>query len=192
MRLEERRAEQSEGRNEFRDALKEAEAEQDSELAKRSDNMDYFILKKAPETREEHIMYFLGVKEIHFFFDIDLQDLLRLWHQELHERTEIQRRSAAGKLDTATFKQTQKYLKPLFRLLKKKELAEDLLVPLHDIAQNCKQRQYVRAHDIYLKMAIGNAPWPMGVTNVGIHERSAREKLHADQIARMDSFILLG
>jgi pre-mRNA-splicing factor 18 len=54
------------------------------------------------------------------------------------------------------------------------------------------------AHDSYLKMAIGNAPWPMvrksvgnrfltikGVTMVGIHERSAREKIHSNQIAHV-------
>ena len=34
-----------------------------------------------------------------------------------------------------------------------------------------------QANDIYLKLAIGNAPWPIGVTSVGIHERSAREKI---------------
>eukprot|EP00983_Pelagomonas_calceolata_P014596 463696-Pelagomonas_calceolata.AAC.7 len=33
------------------------------------------------------------------------------------------------------------------------------------------------ANDIYLRLAIGNAPWPIGVTSVGIHERSAREKI---------------
>lgn len=27
------------------------------------------------------------------------------------------------------------------------------------------------------RLAIGNAPWPIGVTSVGIHERSAREKI---------------
>eukprot|EP01047_Picozoa_sp_COSAG01_P079917 COSAG01_NODE_15339_length_1347_cov_1243.159455_3_plen_27_part_01 len=26
-------------------------------------------------------------------------------------------------------------------------------------------------------LTIGNAPWPMGVTSVGIHERAGREKI---------------
>lgn len=42
----------------------------------------------------------------------------------------------------------------------------------------------MRAHDKYLEMAIGNAPWPMGVTMVGIHERSGRSKISNSQIAR--------
>jgi pre-mRNA-splicing factor 18 len=40
-----------------------------------------------------------------------------------------------------------------------------------------KEKNYRAANEIYLTLAIGNAPWPMGVTMVGIHERSAREKI---------------
>jgi hypothetical protein len=39
------------------------------------------------------------------------------------------------------------------------------------------ERNYLAANDVYLKLAIGNAPWPIGVTHVGLHERSAREKI---------------
>lgn len=34
-------------------------------------------------------------------------------------------------------------------------------------------------------LAIGNAAWPMGVTMVGIHERSAREKISSNSIAHV-------
>lgn len=30
---------------------------------------------------------------------------------------------------------------------------------------------------LYMGLAIGNSPWPIGVTHVGLHERSAREKI---------------
>jgi hypothetical protein len=43
--------------------------------------------------------------------------------------------------------------------------------------QAMRERNYLHANDIYLRLAIGNAPWPIGVTSVGIHERSAREKI---------------
>lgn len=43
----------------------------------------------------------------------------------------------------------------------------------------------MKANDAYLQMAIGNAPWPMGVTMVGIHERSAREKIFSNQVAHV-------
>lgn len=41
------------------------------------------------------------------------------------------------------------------------------------------------AMDQYIKMAIGNAPWPIGVTMVGIHERSAREKIYTNSVAHI-------
>lgn len=46
-------------------------------------------------------------------------------------------------------------------------------------------RDYIRAHDKYLELAIGNAPWPMGVTMVGIHERSGRSKIFTSQVAHI-------
>jgi len=33
-------------------------------------------------------------------------------------------------------------------------------------------------------LAIGNAPWPMGVTMVGIHERAGRSKINTLTVAR--------
>ncbi|CAM6013249.1 unnamed protein product [Sphagnum balticum] len=37
--------------------------------------------------------------------------------------------------------------------------------------------------DQYIKLAIGNAPWPIGVTMVGIHEHSAYEKIYTNGVA---------
>ena len=36
-----------------------------------------------------------------------------------------------------------------------------------------------------MEMAIGNAPWPIGVTNAGIHARPARESIFSKQIAHV-------
>ena len=41
------------------------------------------------------------------------------------------------------------------------------------------------AYDRYLELAIGNAPWPMGVTSVGIHERAQRSRIFQNQIAHI-------
>ena len=43
----------------------------------------------------------------------------------------------------------------------------------------------LQANDSYLQMAIGNAPWPIGVTMVGIHARTGREKIFAQNVARI-------
>ena len=64
-------------------------------------------------------------------------------------------------------------------------LPKDILDPVHNICCFIQEREYVQANDAYLQMAIGNAPWPMGVTMVGIHERSAREKIFTNQVAHV-------
>jgi len=46
-------------------------------------------------------------------------------------------------------------------------------------------KEYVRANDVYMRLTIGNSPWPMGVTMVGIHERSGRSKINTDKVAHI-------
>lgn len=43
----------------------------------------------------------------------------------------------------------------------------------------------MQANDEYLRLAIGNSPWPIGVTSVGIHQRTGREKIESNKIARI-------
>jgi pre-mRNA-splicing factor 18 len=79
-----------------------------------------------------------------------------------------------------------------------------MLKNIAEIVHFMQTRQYQRANDAYLRLSIGNAPWPIGVTMVGyvimilasrvqythsrlfsIHERSAREKISSDQVAHV-------
>lgn len=81
-------------------------------------------------------------------------------------------------------------------------LPADVLARMAEIVHHMQKRQYQRANDSYLRLSIGNAPWPIGVTMVGyvispssakhiltdaysIHERSAREKISSDQVAHV-------
>jgi pre-mRNA-splicing factor 18 len=125
-----------------------------------------------------------------------------------------------GKLAAATQVQSAEYLKPLFKLLRSRvselhvcpcinynnlfqSLPSDVLGRIAEIVYYMQMRQYQRANDSYLRLSIGNAPWPIGVTMVGcvkififttvsthlmmasIHERSAREKISSDQVAHV-------
>ena len=56
---------------------------------------------------------------------------------------------------------------------------------LFDIVVNCEAGEFVRAHDSYMDVAIGRAAWPIGVTMVGIHARSGREKIGTSNVAHM-------
>ncbi|KAH3745964.1 pre-mRNA-splicing factor 18 [Pelomyxa schiedti] len=131
-----------------------------------------FVIPDKCATVEEEIMVFF-------------KKLLNDWNEQLAEKPEAERRSSQGKLATATFQQCYNNVLPFFDLLNAKTVADDILIPVIDIVKFLKERDYVKANDAYLGMAIGNAPWPMGVTMVGIHERSAREKIFSKSVAHI-------
>ncbi|EOX94743.1 hypothetical protein QUC31_004663 [Theobroma cacao] len=111
--------------------------------------------------------------------------LLNEWNQELDEMGEAEKRTAKGKSMVATFKQCARYLNPLFKFCRKKVLPDDICQALLVVVECCMKRDYLAAMDQYIKLAIGNAPWPIGVTMVGIHERSAREKIYTNSVAHI-------
>ncbi|KAK7084901.1 Pre-mRNA-splicing factor 18 [Halocaridina rubra] len=114
-----------------------------------------------------------------------VQLILQLWGGKHNARPEAEKMSVRGKMDSATYTQTQAYLKPLIKYLKKRTLPDDIMECLIEIVQHCLDRDYVKANDAYLQMAIGNAPWPIGVTMVGIHARTGREKIFSKHVAHV-------
>ncbi|XP_034032572.1 pre-mRNA-splicing factor 18 isoform X2 [Thalassophryne amazonica] len=114
-----------------------------------------------------------------------LRFLLGVWAKDLNSREDHVKRSVQGKLDSATHSQTESYLKPLFRKLRKKSIPADIKDSITDIIKFMLEREYVKANDAYLQMAIGNAPWPIGVTMVGIHARTGREKIFSKHVAHV-------
>lgn len=42
-----------------------------------------------------------------------------------------------------------------------------MLTRIAEIVHYMQKREYQRANDAYLRLSIGNAPWPIGVTMVG-------------------------
>ncbi|KAJ7903717.1 Prp18 domain-containing protein [Mycena olivaceomarginata] len=114
-----------------------------------------------------------------------LKRTLREWGEAMEDRPESVKRTTQGKLAAATQVQSAEYLKPLFKTLRARSLPADVLGRMAEIVHYMQKRQYQRANDSYLRLSIGNAPWPIGVTMVGIHERSAREKISSDQVAHV-------
>ena len=90
-----------------------------------------------------------------------------------------------GRMEAATFKQTMGYLKPLLKMLRKERLSEDIRDSLSNMVRNVMQRNYIKANERYMEMAIGNAPWPIGVTNAGIHARPGRERIFSKHVAHV-------
>ncbi|XP_014601830.1 PREDICTED: pre-mRNA-splicing factor 18 isoform X1 [Polistes canadensis] len=123
-------------------------------------------------------------------FDINvivqfIQFLVQVWGNQLNSRTSEEKMSTQGKMVSATYAQTREYLKPLLRKLKNKSLPEDITDSLTEIMKHLLERNYILASDAYLQMAIGNSPWPIGVTMVGIHARTGREKIFSKNVAHV-------
>ncbi|GAA5805987.1 hypothetical protein HPULCUR_011514 [Helicostylum pulchrum] len=119
--------------------------------------------------------------QIYAYFAHTLEE----WEEAMADRPEEEKRSGPGKRAAVLQKQTAEYIKPLMRQLKKRTLEPDILARVAEIAQRMQVRLYRDAQDAYLQLSIGNAPWPIGVTMVGIHERSAREKIFSSQVAHV-------
>lgn len=101
------------------------------------------------------------------------------WGQQLEARPSSVKASPAGVQATHQYKASVKAFQPLLLQLRGDgaPLPGDVLSALWLIVGAMKGRDYLRAMDLYLKLSIGNAAWPIGVTQVGIHTRSAREKI---------------
>ncbi|KAJ2782285.1 hypothetical protein H4R18_002367 [Coemansia javaensis] len=125
------------------------------------------------------------MERLHSLVYVYLKRLLYEWDDYLAGRPEDERRSPEGKMAAATQRQSAEYLKPLFRSLKQRRLQADVMSRIAEIARHMIDREYMRANDAYLQLSIGNAPWPVGVTQVGIHSRAARENINANKVAHV-------
>jgi len=147
-------------------------AEQATERQDEEQLIDLDLIKTGPDKLYPLIYYAIKRK-------------LREWEQAMAERPDHIKHSTQGKRAAVTQVQSGEYLKPLFKLLRNRDLPSDVLGRLAEIVHYMQKRQYQKANDSYLRLSIGNAPWPIGVTMVGIHERSAREKISTDQVAHV-------
>jgi pre-mRNA-splicing factor 18 len=114
--------------------------------------------------------------------------LMEEWESETAARADASPAWAAsteGRNAISTCRLTREHIRPLFRLLKRREVPADIERALWCIVKAMTARNYREAGDLYVRVAIGNAPWPIGVTMVGIHERSAREKIQAQSTAHV-------
>lgn len=185
--LEAKEEERSGGqRNDFYELLKEEDDEDEDDKKNKRAKTDQNVTDVTVDDIKEIINRELLIKDrskARQSIELYLNTLIREWQSDLDSRPEDVKRSTAGKMASATFQQTKDYLNPFFKMLKRDELPADILSHVIDIVGFLQQREYVRANDTYLRLSIGNAPWPIGVTMVGIHERSAHEKINTGSVA---------
>lgn len=111
--------------------------------------------------------------------------LLRMWDADLESRDEVTKRSQKGRSETAVLEQCKDYIAPLLRMCRHENMPPDILINLHELVKHCEEGNFRAAHDCYIRTAIGNAAWPIGLTMVGIHERSGRERISTSKVAHV-------
>lgn len=129
------------------------------------------MLKKEPEKTRSTIYEFF-------------KKLVKEWGRHLDEQALTGIDPSQSRLNLLLHKQSKEHLHGFFKMLKKDQLQPDVLENITKIVHHMQSREYVSANDAYLRLAIGNAPWPIGVTAVSIHERSAQERISTSQTAR--------
>ena len=118
-------------------------------------------------------------KELYNWFHLTFIE----WEKSLSE--EIKNKIDTNELHSklGIYKQCRGYIKTLLIHLKEKTVPQFILDKLFEIMVFCIDRDYIRANDNYIDLSIGDAPWPMGVTMVGIHERTGRSRIYNSQVA---------
>ncbi|KAF2011100.1 hypothetical protein BU24DRAFT_436389 [Aaosphaeria arxii CBS 175.79] len=132
---------------------------------------DMKVSRKIPDDKEGREFLF---RQLASYFTMVLKE----WDNTMARRSEDIKTSYQGKQAYGAMVQARENMRPLFKKLETFDVEDGILEPVVQIVLAAQERRYVDANDGYLKLSIGNAAWPIGVTMVGIHERSAREKLH--------------
>ncbi|PAA49483.1 hypothetical protein BOX15_Mlig001096g3 [Macrostomum lignano] len=132
----------------------------------------------------------LADPKLHEFEQMDgvlrcFKHILCTWGSRLNSRSAEEKQSNRGRLESAKYTQTVEYIQPLFKALKDHKMTYDIADSLARIVQNLLTKNYIEANAAYMELAIGNAPWPLGVTNHGIHSRPAQAGIHAKNVAHV-------
>ncbi|KAJ1417349.1 Prp18 domain-containing protein, partial [Ochromonadaceae sp. CCMP2298] len=99
----------------------------------------------------DHTLHFstLGLtpeKTVYKFF----RALLKQWEKDLRDREDAVKRSTVGRKETATQKQCKDYIRPLFRMCKKRDVPYDILTKLELMVKHCEEGNFTAANDQYI------------------------------------------
>lgn len=125
-------------------------------------------------------------QKLAFQLRVFLARLLSEWEGTLDKGAAAQARGESDDLDTsdaanafkrnAIFEETQSSLSSLMVLLRHNGLQDEVLAMLSKVMYHVQNEEHHQAYDVYLKLCIGNACWPVGVASIGIHARASQNK----------------
>ncbi|KAF2864965.1 tubulin domain-containing protein [Massariosphaeria phaeospora] len=112
---------------------------------------------KVPKDKEgRHLLF----RQLASYFTMVLQE----WDVTLAARPTDVKTSFQGKAAHNAMVQALENMRPLFKKMEKGDLEDGILEPVVEIVRAAQERRYVDANDGYLRLSIGKAAWPIGVT----------------------------
>lgn len=137
------------------------------------------------EFKKDDLSEGISVEEMSQDVYIWIIKMMQEWKYELGSKPAGWERTLEGKTQNQVYSECKRVFWNLYDLLSKHTCNGTILIKFYHIAHYAWQKEYKAAFDNYLDLSIGNAPWPIGVTMVGIHERSGRAKIFSSQIAHI-------
>ncbi|KAF2276862.1 tubulin nucleotide-binding domain-like protein [Westerdykella ornata] len=118
---------------------------------------DMKVSLKVPKDKEGREFLF---RQLASYFTMVLKE----WEGTLARRSGDIKNSYQGKQAYAAMVQARENMRPLFKKMEKGDLESSILEPVVEIVHAAQERRYVDANDGYLRLSIGKAAWPIGVT----------------------------
>lgn len=145
----------------------------------------YITIEKKDNIKKKIVDYSLFSNEyksteLFNWINLTLED----WESYIKESISNKRIKAnivAKKLEK--YQQCSQNVKPLLNLLQEKKLNQVILDKLFTVMVFAENKDLLNANDRYIDLSIGNAAWPMGLTMVGIHQRTGKSSISPAQVA---------
>ena len=119
-------------------------------------------------------------EELFNWINLVLED----WEQYIIENLNNKRiKSNMISKELEKYKQCSQNIRPLLLLLQERNLNQVILDKLFKVMVFAENRDLLNANDRYIDLSIGNAAWPMGLTMVGIHQRTGKSSVAPSQVA---------
>lgn len=154
----------------------EDDCEEDIEVQKKKkeevEDLNFKIELREPTSIEEEIL---------FYFRVVVRDM----GIAVEKKNEGEKKTAAIRQEVLAYGQLRSFIKPFFIDLQTQNVPHEVLQKVREIVNFLKKGEYVRASDTYYKMSIGNAAWPIGITGIGIHERSSHERIAVSEVGHI-------
>ena len=150
--------------------------------ASSSDDEAKPLVTRAPLSHKDasaHVPTAAGGGDAHLFLYHFWRGALAEWGAELERRPAAVSTTALGRAETASHAQSREHLRPFLQLCRARVLPADVRDLCVEVSKHMLDREYMRAGDAYLRLAVGKGQWVIGVAQVGIHDRAARERIRA-------------